>query len=75
MGCSTQYKDATPLYLEQIDVIKRLADKYPDDLAFVTTADGKNKTDCRPCLLKVCIALSMLLLLVVFSTCAGLRTG
>ena len=40
MGCSTQYKDATQLFMEQIDVIKRLAEKYNDDLTFVTTADG-----------------------------------
>ncbi len=40
MGCSTQYKDATALFIEQVDVIKRLAAKYSDDLTFVTTADG-----------------------------------
>lgn len=41
MGCDTQYKDATPLYLEQIDVIKRLVDKYSDDMSFVTSSEGK----------------------------------
>ena len=41
MSCQTQYKDATPLFMEQIDVIKRLVDKYDKDLAFVTSAEGK----------------------------------
>eukprot|EP00093_Oithona_nana_P014265 14265.XXX_825187_822227_1 [CDS] Oithona nana genome sequencing. len=40
MGCSTQFKDATQLFMEQIDVIKRLVEKYPNDMAFVTTAAG-----------------------------------
>ena len=41
MSCQTQYKDATPLFMEQIDVIKRLVDKYDKDLTFVTSAEGK----------------------------------
>ena len=40
MSCNTQYKDATPLYLEQIDVIRRLADKYSQQMVFVTSAAG-----------------------------------
>ena len=40
MGCSSQYKDATPLFMEQIDVIKRLVAKYSQDMAFVTDAQG-----------------------------------
>lgn len=40
MGCSTQYTDATPLYMEQIDVIKRFVAKYPNDMTLVTTAQG-----------------------------------
>lgn len=41
VGCTTtQYKDAVETTLEQIDVIKRLTDKYPNDMAFVTTAAG-----------------------------------
>ncbi|KAG7175429.1 Dipeptidase 1-like 1 [Homarus americanus] len=36
----SQYKNAVTQTLEQIDVIKRLVDRYPDDLQFVTTADG-----------------------------------
>ena len=40
MGCSTQFKDVTQLFMEQIDVIKRLVEKYPNDMAFVTTAAG-----------------------------------
>lgn len=37
---ATQYKDAVETTLEQIDVIKRLTNKYPNDMAFVTTAAG-----------------------------------
>ena len=40
MSCETQYKDATVLYLEQIDVIKRWIQKYNDDMTFVTSAQG-----------------------------------
>ncbi|XP_058834970.1 dipeptidase 1-like [Topomyia yanbarensis] len=36
----TQYMDAVARTLEQIDVAKRLIAKYPDDLKYVTTADG-----------------------------------
>ena len=40
MSCETQYKDATVLFLEQIDVIKRWIQKYNDDMTFVTSAQG-----------------------------------
>lgn len=41
VGCSTtQYKDAVETTLEQIDVIKRLTEKYPNDMTFVTTSSG-----------------------------------
>jgi len=43
MSCNTQYKDATPIYLEQIDVIRRLADKYSQQMVFVTSAAGIEK--------------------------------
>ena len=43
MGCNSQYKDAVPLFLEQIDTIKRLINDYPNDLEFVTDAAGKMK--------------------------------
>ncbi|XP_055533701.1 dipeptidase 1-like [Wyeomyia smithii] len=36
----TQYLDAVARTLEQIDVAKRLIAKYPNDLKYVTTADG-----------------------------------
>nr|XP_049696557.1 dipeptidase 1-like [Helicoverpa armigera] len=35
--CATQNKDAVQLTLEQIDVIKRLVDKYPQYLQFATS--------------------------------------
>jgi membrane dipeptidase len=38
--CQSQYKDGVEQTLEQIDVIKRLIQKYPGHLQFVTTADG-----------------------------------
>lgn len=36
----TQAKDAVERTLEQIDVIKRLVRKYPDDMTLVTTSNG-----------------------------------
>ncbi|XP_042890929.1 dipeptidase 1-like [Penaeus japonicus] len=38
--CSSQYKNAATQTLEQIDALKRLFDKYQEDLLFVTTAKG-----------------------------------
>ena len=49
MGCDSQYKDAVPLFLEQIDIIKRLVIDYPNDLQFVTDAAGKIQCHgCKP---------------------------
>ncbi len=39
VGCDSQYKDAIQLTLEQADVIRRMAEAYPNDMAFCTTAD------------------------------------
>lgn len=39
VGCTRNYKDAVERTLEQIDVIKRLIKKYPNDMKFVTDAD------------------------------------
>ncbi|XP_069595085.1 dipeptidase 1 [Ranitomeya imitator] len=38
--CNTQGKDAVKRTLEQIDVIHRMCQKYPDDFLCVTTAGG-----------------------------------
>lgn len=38
--CSTQHLDAVQLALEQIDVIRRLVDKYPKQMALVTDSNG-----------------------------------
>ncbi|XP_069702560.1 dipeptidase 1-like [Periplaneta americana] len=43
VSCVSQYKDAVEQTMEQIDVIKRLVDKYANDMEFVTTADGITK--------------------------------
>ena len=40
MECDTQHKDAVQLILEQIDVIKRLIERYPDHLQWADSADG-----------------------------------
>ena len=37
--CEGNYKDAVERTLEQIDVIKRLVKKYPNDMMYVTDAD------------------------------------
>ncbi len=39
MDCDSQYKDATAAFLEQIDVILRLAEDYPDELQLATSAE------------------------------------
>ncbi|XP_049809601.1 dipeptidase 1-like [Schistocerca nitens] len=38
--CGSQYLDSVQLTLEQIDVIRRLVDKYPAHMQLVTTAQG-----------------------------------
>ncbi|XP_049837899.1 dipeptidase 1-like [Schistocerca gregaria] len=38
--CSAQHLDAVTLVLEQVDVIRRLVERYPRDLALVTSARG-----------------------------------
>ncbi|KXJ74002.1 hypothetical protein RP20_CCG014571 [Aedes albopictus] len=38
--CSSQHLDAVQLTLEQIDLIRRLVNLYPQHMALVTTADG-----------------------------------
>ena len=38
MGCSTQGKDATRTFIDQIDVIKLLVKKYPDTFQFATSS-------------------------------------
>lgn len=40
-SCSSNYKDSVELTLQQIDVIKRLIQKYPNDMEYVTSSDGK----------------------------------
>lgn len=38
-SCDNNHKDAVERTLEQIDVIKRLVDRYPNDMMYVTEAD------------------------------------
>ena len=38
MSCSTQYKDATRTFIDQMDVVKLFVQKYPDTFQFATTA-------------------------------------
>ncbi|XP_061598056.1 dipeptidase 1 [Cololabis saira] len=38
--CETQYKDAVRQTLEQIDVVHRMCQKYPETFQFVTTSQG-----------------------------------
>ncbi len=39
--CSSQHLDAVQIAVEQIDVIRRLVEKYPLYLSLVSSADGK----------------------------------
>lgn len=40
VSCRNQFKNAVRLFAEQIDVIHRMVDKYPEDFVLVTTAKG-----------------------------------
>ncbi|XP_038662682.1 dipeptidase 1 isoform X2 [Scyliorhinus canicula] len=51
--CSSQYKDAVRLTMEQIDVIKRMCRKYKE-FKLVTTSEGmRNATDKIACLISI----------------------
>ena len=39
MSCDSQYKDATRGFIDQVDVIKRVVQKYPDDFMFATSTN------------------------------------
>lgn len=39
--CGAQHKDAVQVTLEQIDLIKRLVESYPNQLQLVKTSEGK----------------------------------
>jgi membrane dipeptidase len=41
--CESQHLNAVQLTLEQIDLIKRLIDKYEQHLQFASSAKGKKK--------------------------------
>lgn len=43
--CDSQYKNAVTQTFEQIDALKRLFEKYHEDLLFVTTANGVYHTE------------------------------
>ena len=45
--CGSQHKDAVQVTLEQMDLIKRLAEAYPKHLKLVLTADGKERQSQR----------------------------
>lgn len=38
--CSSQHLDSVQLALEQIDLIRRLVNKHPENMVLVTTAEG-----------------------------------
>ena len=38
MDCDTQFKDATRTFIDQIDVIKRFVQWYPDDFKLATSS-------------------------------------
>lgn len=41
VDCASQHKDAVERTMQQIDVIKRLIQRYPGSLKYATTADGE----------------------------------
>lgn len=44
MPCSSQHLDSVQLALEQIDLIRRLVNKHPQNMVLVTTAEGTYET-------------------------------
>ena len=50
--CSAQHKDAVQVTLEQIDLIKRLVETYPNQLELVKTSQGKKILQKNPPLTK-----------------------
>ena len=50
MSCQSDQKDAVRRALQQIDVIKRMVDLYPEEMAFVRTAQGKNPVSRLVCI-------------------------
>ena len=45
--CDSQWMDAVPLSLEQIDVVRRLVQQYPQYLSFATSSQGEPATEPR----------------------------
>jgi membrane dipeptidase len=39
-NCESLHKDALRIHLEQLDAVKRLIRRYPDDMEFVTSTQG-----------------------------------
>ena len=39
--CESQWMDAVPMSVEQIDVVRRLVEKYPQYLSLATSAQGE----------------------------------
>jgi hypothetical protein len=42
-SCESLAKDAPRIHIEQLDVIKRMIRKFPDDLEYVTTSEGERE--------------------------------
>ena len=43
--CESQYLNAVQLTIEQLDLIRRMVDQYPDYLQLALTAEGGNWED------------------------------
>ena len=56
--CGSQHKDAVQVTLEQIDLIKRFINQYPNHLKFVNDSTGKNTIE-NLIFLPECIKFSM----------------
>ena len=48
MPCESQWMDAVPLSLEQIDVVRRLVQQYPKYLSFATSSQGEIRVQPQP---------------------------
>ena len=44
ISCEAQFSDAVQLFMEQVDIIKQLVAKYPNDLKWAVSSDDIGQT-------------------------------
>lgn len=70
--CSAQHKDAVQVTLEQIDLIKRLVETYPNQLELVKTSQGKILLEVAEANSRFLLNTPTFFLMVFLLACVGL---